>query len=285
MKFETQKNEQMLLPSMLAEVITPQHIAENEARLLSSVPEAEPSLLQKAQDQLLELFLIHATDEVAGFRAGIVPHKYLVGDSDMHGNTFNFDQSLGLDECTFFSWPKQQHTKMGTAEHSGRQLLLVDANLLLDSRCFVTPRDLYETARVDEDEFGNPLNLSDLELEQREAIYEYIYDGEYIELQKLLGDTELDSDIYGVPREQVKLIAHLFNAQLHNLYFNQLVSGKAWLEFVARKILADGTDSLPLGEIKYFGTVDSSRIKAQSDRIELKHDYEPHVDEVVNNLG
>lgn len=265
------------IPPKLLEVVDSSRIASNEVRLLGSAPEASPTAVQQAKDALLQAYLIHATRQTQGFRQGIMPDNQFSGD-EMETHTFPIDRSLGLDGCTFFSWPFIPH-----AGHTGANVILVTSDLLLDDRCFVTPRDLFESAAAEEDEFGKKISgQSDEEYNDLALVYEDVYDGDYASFLANLENTQpIDEEDDYVHEKVVKQTLEHIQEQLHNVYFEQLVSGRVWLEYLARILAAKGVEALPLGEIKFFGKIAPGKIAAQTDKKEFTEIYLPHVRNVL----
>lgn len=272
-------NQRIVMPSEIEKVVSPQQLQENEAALLADTPEVGPEELEAAKQQLMSLFLIHGTKVGSGFRRGILPNSLSADIQGVEGNTFPFDKSLGLDECTFFSWPLPANK----GDYKGANRILVSPELLLDERCFVTPRDIYECAAVDEDEHGNKLPdeaYSDSEWLKLEAAYEEVYMGAYADLQSA-DNNPFDYDGVHISSDDLELAKQRAQQQLHNNYFTKIVSGKVWLEYVARNLASGGPDAIPLGEIKFTGTVPPSKIEAIVGPEEFEQVYLPHVSETL----
>lgn len=271
------------LPAEIQGLVSPEQLVVNETMLLQSAPEVDPAALEIARQKLLSTYLIHTTETTQGFQWGLSPHRHVAriekrGEAyGRVGTTFRFDKSLGLDTCTFFNWP------LVTSENDyGSQRVLVDADILLEPNCFVTPRDVLSSVRANEDEFGEELDMSDDEFEERADIYEALvamgYDGviEGIENPKMI--EPYDSDI---PLETRREAAEHFIKQLQNVYLKKIVSGKTWLEYMARLLAADPSAELPKCEVKYKGKVSASKIMGIIDVQEYKNDYVPHVERVL----
>jgi hypothetical protein len=265
------------LPAELAELVTPEQIAENGARLLGSLPEVNPVDVEVAKARLLEAFLIHETNAGNGFQHGIVPN--IQNPSvEPGGYTFDLDKSLGFDKVTFMNWPFVPEIK-----DFGVNKVLVSTDLLFDDRCFVTPNDLYDTAQPGEDEFGNPLEVSDEEIARQELVYEDFYDGEsYDELLKTIDAPKpVRFDDMHIPAKEVKSIAEMIKLQLDHGYFRKMVSGEVWLEYLSRLLVLEGPESLPLGEIKFFGKVPAGNIRAIISSEEFDQTYIPHIEQIL----
>ncbi len=282
MEYDQPGQEQTRLPTELAQHVPAERIAENEARLLSSVPEADPAQLEAVKHVLLELPLVHSTDSEAIERTGLLPQK--LRPEDARSNTFSFDTSLGLDSSVFFDWPKPPESDRIMLDSRAENKVLVSADLLLDSRCYVTPRDLLESAQVNEDEQGHPeLDATDEEMQMRERIYEWVYDGSFEDIDAALSDQGFSFDDVS-HADATRLVARV-KAQIENLYFSQLVSGATWLEYTARKIIAEGTADLQPAEVKFNGVVPASSVVALSSKQEFEETYEPHLQDVLDSLA
>ena len=139
------------IPQKLAKLLTPEALrrnASNYPEMRYDLPEA---LVEGIRKRLLELPLVHRTDaarfsERPGSKPTVydepVPHSYLVSeseDAETHGNTFQLDRDLDLDEFVFLSWGE-----VFSGYVDGRYALLVSPELLLSPDCLVTPDDIAE---------------------------------------------------------------------------------------------------------------------------------------------
>lgn len=267
------------LPGKLAEIVPAERIAENERRFLDSAPEVDPAALEEAKLRLSQLYLIHATDQGSYLSGGMVPHAQHTYPSDFIGYTFDFDKSLDLDKCIFFSWPLPPEVY----EKHAKYMLLISPSILEDERCFVTPSDIREVPDIDTDELGNPVVFADgdqsPERERLADAHEYILDGTYDELINPTYPMELYDGT--LTDEEASVIRQRVIGQLKNNYMDKIVSGKVWLEYVARMLIAHGPDGVPRGEIKFNGRVSSGEIVGRVTTDEFNETYRPFVEEVL----
>jgi hypothetical protein len=222
------------LPPKLAKLLTTEDIrrnANNYPEMKYDLPEA---LVDSIRERLLQLPLVHRTDAarfsenpgaVTSLYGEPVPHSYLVSEKEnveRHGNTFQLDRDLDLDEFVFLSWGEVFSGYVG-----GSYALLVSPELLFSPDCLVTPDDISGAVSSKE-------------------------------LRKGVGKLDDKS-----------------RAEIEKEYLGKIVSGRDWLEIVARRIAQMIVDGVPeeeaysarsgLGEIKYRGRIPRSMILAHLD--------------------
>ena len=238
------------LPSKLTAYVSPEDIARNEAQLTQTdiVEDAVPS---DDLNRLLLLPLTHLTDSESLESGGLLPHA---DRPDEPSNTHGFDASLGLDECVFMEWPRPHRNNTGKLWQAGSGLVLIDSAILDSPRCFVTPKDLFDTVDEERDEFGDLQSLTAREQDDRANVYEYVMDQSMQVLDEMCESPE---EVYGVDRDVAGGIARTIRGQIQYLYFDQIVSGATWRRHVARLFMSGvSLEALPTSEIKHTGKVD-----------------------------
>ncbi len=109
-------------------------------RTQETLADADPEKVKIIKEALLKVPMVHASREA--FEGQIQPH---VAANSENGSTFRIDQSLGLDECTFYHWGPFRFPRYGDV------LYLVDPKILFDKKTFVTPGDIAGLVGVGED--------------------------------------------------------------------------------------------------------------------------------------
>lgn len=268
-----------ILPEELAEFMTPDRIRMNQERLLSSLPECDAETLEAVRQTLIEAPLIHESPAYIRHRDAIRPFRYLgqaeasFEDETTHDNigmTFGFDESLGLDKCVFLSWPTQARTGS-----FGNNVYLIDTDLLFQDNCFVTLHDIREVSTYDVADDPDTRHI-------REEVDEAIFDGTYHQLQRYLaGEEVIETWSGGGEKAEKDAVVHI-NGLLESLYFDTMVSGKVWFEYVARYIASGGSvEDLATAEIKILGEIPTTKIVAYSDEAEFNSDYVPHLRQLI----
>lgn len=160
-----QEPKQIEVPSELRRHINESNLEAN----FRAYPEMQQTLSPEQQrrliiitNELLKLPLVHATKRVMSVDETLQPATTV--PEEIRTNTFELDQSLGLNQYVFFTWGLPRKS------FYGKNFVLASADLLLNPNTLVTPSDIYEAVS------GNITAFDKLANEQQENIRKNFFD-------------------------------------------------------------------------------------------------------------